>query len=174
MALQHDGKIVVAGSTGQSSGNFFAVVRLNGDGSLDTSFGSDGTLTTKLGQGESQAASVALQADGKIVVAGYTFFQPGRLFALARYNSDGSLDTSFDGNGKLTTQFSNVDDLPGFGFVQSFDQATSIAVQADGKIVVAGYTIKNSGTDFAIARYNSDGSLDTSFNEDGKLTTAFA
>ena len=96
---------------------------------------------------------MAIQADGKIVVAGSS----RRNFALARYNSNGSLDTSFDGDGKLTTDFGG------------WDEASSMAIQADGKIVVAGSSRDN----FALARYNSNGSLDTSFDGDGKLTIDF-
>ncbi len=169
MVLQEDDKIVIAGTTINSE---FALARFNSDGSLDESFDGDGQLTTKLGMFGSQATSLALQSDGKIIVAGSTTFQGGALFALARYNSDGSLDSSFDGNGKVTTQFGNVDEFaPLTG--ASYSTATGIALQPDGAIVVAGYTIKNSGTDFALVRYNSDGSLDTSFNDDGRLTTGF-
>ena len=173
MVLQEDGKIVVAGGTQDSVGPpVFGVARINSDGSPDTSFDGDGKLTTKLGMQASQATSLALQSDGKIVVAGSTNLQSGALFALARYNSDGSLDSSFDGNGKVTTQFGNVDEFAPYTGA-AYSTATGIALQSDGAIVVAGYTLKNSGSDFAIARYNSDGSLDTSFNDDGKLTTGF-
>ena len=103
---------------------------------------------------------MAVQSDGKIVVAG-TADAPGRNdFALARYNDDGSLDTSFDGDGEVTTSFG----------VQVQANAFSMALQADGKIVVAGYVSDHNSIDFALARYNSDGSLDTSFDGDGKLT----
>ena len=159
MAVQSDGKIVVAGYT-NTAGNFdFALARYNEDGSLDTSFDGDGKVTTDFGK-SSVAFSMALQADGKIVVAGYVFGGGQTDFALARYNSDGTLDTSFDGDGKLTTDFGT-----------SFDVSTSLALQADGKIVVVGYAGDNNNIHFALARYNEDGSLDTSFDGDGKLTT---
>src|SRR6476659_154052 len=149
---QPDGKIVVAGST--PGGDYrFALARYNPDGSLDTSFSSDGKQTTDLG-GFDQANGVALQADGKIVVVGFT---GGGDFALARYNSNGSLDTSFSGDGMQTTDFGGN------------DQAKAVAVQGDGKIVVAG----NGGPGGAVARYNPNGSLDTSFSGDGKQTTNF-
>ncbi|MGF1936166.1 MAG: DUF4347 domain-containing protein [Nostoc sp. ChiQUE02] len=149
VALQTDGKIIVAGD---SNGDF-ALVRYNTDGSLDTSFNSDGKVTTDLGLlAVDIGYSLAIQADGKILVAGTN----GTDFALARYNSDGSLDTSFSSDGKVTT-----------GFGLTIDIAHSTTVQADGKIIVAG----TDGTDFALARYNSDGSLDTSFSSDGKVTT---
>ena len=158
MAIQADGKIVVAGSTGNFSvGNDFALARYNSNGTLDTSFDRDGKLTTNFG-GADIATSMAIQADGKIVVAGGTGISE---FAVARYNSNGSLDTSFDRDGKLTTDF-----------VSNYASATSMAIQADGKIVVAGVSSMSSGN-FALVRYNSNGSLDTSFDRDGKLTTDF-
>ncbi len=159
LTLQTDGKIIVAGrSFFTSGGPNFALVRYNGDGSLDTSFDGDGKLTTDFTASEDYGNAVALQNDGRIVVAGYTFGGGSFDFALARYNSDGSLDTSFDGDGKLTTDFITGDDY-----------AYDVVVQNDGKIVVVG----SSNLAFALARYNSDGSLDTSFNEDGILLTVF-
>ena len=111
-----------------------------------------------------QGKSATLQSDGKILVAGHATSSSGSFdFALARYNANGSLDTSFDGDGKLTTDF--------FGLG---DGANSITLQSDGKIVVAGTAHISSGiSDFALARYNANGSLDTSFDGDGKLTTDF-
>ena len=120
----------------------------------DTSFSSDGKVTTDLGFiAIDIGRSVALQSNGKIIVAG----DSNGDFALVRYNTDGSLDTSFSTDGKVTT---------GFGLL-TIDIGYSLAIQADGKILVAG----TDGTDFALARYNSDGSLDTSFSSDGKVTT---
>uniref|UniRef100_A0AAU2K1G8 Calcium-binding protein n=1 Tax=Streptomyces sp. NBC_00049 TaxID=2903617 RepID=A0AAU2K1G8_9ACTN len=150
LVLQADGKIVAAGG----SGGDFTLARYNADGSLDTSFDTDGKVTTDVTGSVDQAFSVALQADGKIVAAG----RGDSDFGLARYNADGSLDTSFDTDGKVTTDFTG-----------SFDQAFSVAVQADGKIVAAG----RGDSDFGLARYNADGSLDTSFDTDGKVTTDF-
>ena len=146
IALQSDGKIVAAGYSDNDS----AIARYNSDGTLDTTFSGDGKLTTDMGSYET-IASIALQSDGKIVAAGNS----GNDFAIARYNSDGTLDTTFSGDGKLTTDMG------------SSDRIQSIALQSDSKIVAAGH----SGNDFAIARYNSDGSLDTTFSGDGKLTT---
>ena len=82
-------------------------------------------------------------------------------FALVRYNTDGSLDTSFDSDGKVTTAIGSAN-----------DSAFSVAIQSDGKIVVAGYSDNGSNDDFALVRYNTDGTLDTSFDSDGKVTTA--
>src|SRR5688500_11215319 len=168
LALQADGKIVVAGSAAYINGNCdFALARYNTDGTLDNTFVANGILVTDFDGECDVARAVALQPDGKIIAAGAArvggSFDP--VFGLTRYNPDGSLDTTFDGNGKLATDF---------GISAS---AEAVALQADGKIVAAGYAnpVYPPGyTDFALARYNVDGSLDTSFAGTGKLTTDFA
>jgi uncharacterized delta-60 repeat protein len=154
VVLQSDGKIVVAGYSNNGSDNDFAVVRYNTDGSLDNTFSGDGIQTTDIG--DSEAESVVLQSDGKIIVAGTSTVSGD--FAVVRYNTDGSLDTTFSGDGIQTTDFG------------ASDNANSVVVQSDGKIVVAG---KNS-TRIAVARYNTDGSLDITFDTDGKQSTAIA
>jgi uncharacterized delta-60 repeat protein len=139
-------------------------VRYNADGSLDTGFGGgDGIVTTSISAGDDKAHGLALQADGKIIVVGETSGN-GKDFAVLRYNADGSLDTSFGGgDGIVTTDFAG----------GSFDVAYRVVVQADGRIVVGGAS--GSGTtDFAVARYLADGSLDTSFSGDGKQTVDLA
>ena len=164
VAIQSDGKIVVAGSSNDNdvSGDDFALARYNTDGSLDTSFDTDGKVTTAIGSSNDRAYSVAIQSNGKIVVAGNSSNGGfNTVFALARYNTDGSLDTSFDTDGKITTAIGS-----------ATDTAYSVAIQSDGKIVAAGYSYNGSNNDFALARYNTDGSLDTSFDTDGKITTA--
>ena len=124
----------------------------NADGSLDTSFDTDGKVTTDFGSSGDVAQSVAIQSDGKIVAAGYSNNGSDDEFALARYNTDGSLDTSFDTDGKVTTAIGSAS-----------DGAYSVAIQSDGKIVAAGSSYTGSedeGYDvFALARYNTDGSL---------------
>jgi uncharacterized delta-60 repeat protein len=134
-------------------------------GDLDLTFGSGGKVVTDLGS-EDQAHAVAVQSDGKIVVAGLSNGD----FALARYNRNGSLDTSFDGDGKVTTDFGSC----------CFDKAYDVAIQTviEGgqpveKIVAVGQTSQSGSKLFAVARYNTDGSLDTTFDGDGKVTTAF-
>ena len=144
--VQNDGKLIVAGY----SGNNFALARYTNTGSLDTSFDTDGKVTTDFG-GDDYGFSASVQNDGKIIVAGSSNTD----FALARYNTDGSLDTSFDTDGKVTTNFGGN------------DYGADVQIQTDGKIIVAGV----SNNDFALARYNTDGSLDTSFGTAGKVTT---
>lgn len=171
--IQNDGKIVVAGTYAYESaaGNFadFALSRYNPDGTLDSSFDGDGLVATDFREipgynySLDYSYSMALQSDGKIIVVGTRW--PSHLtrdqLALARYNVDGSLDSSFDVDGKLTSPV-GWSDIEGFG----------VAVQSDGRILVVG-RIKNGSTyDFAVVRFNTDGSLDTSFGSGGKVTTA--
>lgn len=160
VAIQGDGKIVVAGTPQGEGGYQFAVVRYNVDGGIDTSFGSNGNgkVMTAVYVGNGNFAnSVAIQGDGKIIVAGEAYNGSNDDFAVARFNSDGSLDTSFDGDGKLTTDFGG-----------SEDRGTSLGIQSNGKIVVAGWSDAHG---FAVVRYRTDGSLDTSFGNGGKQTT---
>jgi uncharacterized delta-60 repeat protein len=160
VALQPDGKIVVAGQTVNNMTGDFALMRYNPNGSLDTSFDGDGIVVTSIYSGYDLAFAVAVQPDGKIVAAGSATSGQNSDFALVRYNANGSLDTSFDTDGKVTTPFS-----------QDIDEIYAIALQADGKIIAVGYVTEESGIDFALARYNPNGSLDTSFDTDGKVTT---
>jgi uncharacterized delta-60 repeat protein len=164
MALQADGKIVVAGQSTtpvSPADEDFAVVRYNGDGSLDTTFGAGGIVRTDFGaQFFEGAFSVAIDGNGRIVVGGGSFsFATQRDFAIARYNPDGSLDTTFDGDGRVTTPIST----------NNFDVAADVAIQADNRIVAVGFADSN----FALARYNVDGSLDTTFAGAGTVTTNF-
>ncbi len=159
VALQTDGKIVVAGYALIGSSLDFAVVRYNSDGTLDTTFNGTGKVTTAFAGFDDQPYSVAIQSDGKIVAAGYSYDGAKENFALVRYNSNGTLDTTFNGTGKVTTPIGSGSDL-----------AQGVAIQG-GKIVAAGYTSVGSSHDFAVVRYNTDGTLDTTFNGTGKVTT---
>jgi uncharacterized delta-60 repeat protein len=141
IAVQPDGKVVMAGSPG------FVLNRVGADGAPDRSFGDDGVVTTEFPGGAS-AYAVALQPDGRIVAAG----EANGRFALARYLPDGRLDDSFSGDGRAVTDLS--------GYIDA------LAVQPDGRVVGAGLGI---GAGFALARFNPDGSLDDSFSGDGKL-----
>jgi len=163
VALQGD-KIVMVGCSYQETTAYdFAVARLNGDGSLDSSFDGDGKQVIQFGSLYDCASGVAVQGD-KIVVAGWTNQNDtGYDFAVARLNYDGTLDNAFDGDGKQTINF-NV----------STNFGNDVALQGD-KIVVVGVSIQNvTGSDFAVARLNEDGSLDTSFNGNGKQTIDFS
>ena len=164
VAAQRDGKIVVAGYATVGRGDQFALVRYNSDGSLDTSLNSSGKLTTAVGTGTCKSEGVALQGDGKIVVAGYSFNAAGQCsFTVLRYRTDGSLDATFADSGKVTTSIGGKN-----------DSAESVVMQSDGKIVVAGYSfIDSNNNDFAVVRYNPNGTLDPSFNETGKATADF-
>jgi uncharacterized delta-60 repeat protein len=163
MAIQPDGKIVAAGSVSSSGNNDFALARYNTDGSLDAGFGMSGKVTTPIGSGDDLAYSVALQNDGKIVVAGYSSNGSNNDFALARYNTDGSLDGGFGTGGKVTTSIGSGN-----------DDSNAMAIQSDGKIVLAGQSDNGGNNDFALARYNTDGSLDAGFGTGGKVTTHHA
>jgi len=175
VAVQFDNKVIVASSgVREAARTDIVLTRYNPDGSLDTNFNTQnhsGTVITDLA-GTLTPARLALQSDHKILVAG-TFASNGSNsdFFLARYNVDGSLDTTFgtlipgsttQHTGTVTTDFNS-----------GTDTAAALAVQANGKIVVVGSTKSNSffssSTSFALARYNADGSLDTSFSGDGKL-----
>jgi uncharacterized delta-60 repeat protein len=166
VAVQPDGKIVGGGygiiqPTPNVFHDDFMVVRLNTDGSLDSSFDGDGKLNTPVGPSLDRALGMALQADGKIVLTGFTQDLSFNLdVATVRYNPNGSLDTTFDGDGKIITPIGAGND---FG--------TSIKIQSDNKIVVGGYASNGSNNDFAVIRYNADGSLDASFDGDGKVIT---
>ncbi len=161
VAIQADGKILLGGFSHNGTNRDFALVRYNADGSLDSGFGTDGKVITPIGGSDDWGYGVAIQADGKILLGGRSYNGSNYDFALVRYNTDGSLDTSFSGDGMVTT---------GFGS-SSADAAYSVALQADGKILLAGDSNVAGTYDFALVRYNSDGSLDTSFSGDGKLTT---
>ena len=167
MRIQKDDKIVVGGyhRAAISGLTNFAMARYNTDGALDTDFGNKGTVTTE-SLGQSLANALAIQSDGKILLGGWSQRGIDTIvdfdFALARYNSDGTLDQSFGDGGKTTTDFSGV------------DVAQAMAIQSDGKIVLAGRALgSGQGFDFAVARYNLNGSLDMTFGAGGKVQTDF-
>ncbi|HKJ49971.1 MAG TPA: delta-60 repeat domain-containing protein [Gammaproteobacteria bacterium] len=154
MVLQPDGKILVCGV---GNGGEFTVVRYLANGSLDTGFDSDGIATVAFPTGASIAYSMALQGDGKILLAGEVDVGGGvRQYALVRLDTAGNLDAAFDGDGRVMTDVGT-----------GWDIAYAVAVRADGKIVAAGST----GSDISLVRYNTDGSLDTGFGTNGKTVT---
>jgi uncharacterized delta-60 repeat protein len=169
LAVQGDGKVLLAGETQSPTNASFAVVRYDSKGALDPSFDADGKVRTDFTPSSGQAGeSIAVQVDGKIVVAGAVGIPDsgtGLDFALARYNPDGSLDSTFGGDGKVVTNFAS-----------ATDWAFSVALQPDGKIVAAGISrvVGQTTFDFAVARYNQDGSLDATFDGDGRVVTPIA
>lgn len=159
VALQSDGKIVVAGQTLAGSAYDFVTVRYNTNGSLDNSFGNGGIAKTPVGSG-AYGWFCALQPDEKIVVVGPVSNGSNLDFGVVRYNTNGSLDNNFGSNGKVITPVNTADDY-----------SWSCAFQNDGKILVGGLSSINGNLDFALVRYNSNGTLDNSFGANGKVTT---
>jgi len=163
VAVRPDGRTVAVGGFSSPTSNVWALARYKPNGVLDPSFGSGGTVTTSF-QGFDLADAAANQ-DDKTVVAGYTSSDGGGTnfkFALARYLNNGALDPSFGSGGKVITS------------INSYDFADAVAVDG-GKIIVAGATSPDLGVHlyFVVARYNSNGSLDTSFGSGGITTTDF-
>ena len=173
VAIQPNGQIIAAGSSFSNSKTVedFIVARYNADGSLDKRFAKNGKITTDFFRNVDSISAIAIQPDGRIIVAGFAQLAGSggnpRVFALARYRSDGNPDTSFGNGGTLTTSFGG-----------NFAAASAVMVQPDGKIVVAGTVdfnpdVPGSGLDFALARYNANGTLDGSFGKGGKVVFDF-
>ena len=161
VALQADGKIVVTGDNSIDFGQI-VIARFHTDGTLDASFGDEGKVSTYFGA-NSYAHGIVIQADRRIVVAGYVCLSNTNCdFAIARFTPDGSLDTSFGGDGKVIIDMGN------------FNSANDLVIQPDGKIVVVGASGDSDRRNlaFAVARLNSDGSLDASFDGDGRVITS--
>lgn len=156
--VQTDGKIVVGGAVQQVPTIYdFLLMRFDANGNPDPAFGTGGSVRTDFG-GNEKAYDIALQADGKIIAVGrsYTIYPDGD-FAVARYDTNGNLDAGFGSGGMVLTD------------INGFDQANSVAVQTDNKIVVAG----SASADFAVVRYDANGNLDPAFGTGGKTTTDF-
>ncbi len=156
VVIQPDGKIVLGGI---SSG--FAFARFNPNGTVDSSFGTNGQDTVSLNGGSGWLTSMALQSDGKIVAVGdwQPVGQSLAEFAIARFTSTGALDTSFGGTGFV---LDNPGSLPAV--------LRDVVVQPDGKIVTTGQVpspIPGGAGDFGVLRYNSDGTSDTTFGVNG-------
>lgn len=175
VTVQSDGKIILAGS-GRSDSNVqgFAVARLNSDGTLDGTFGNSGKILTSVGNPYPWAQCIEVQPDGKILVGGYSesLSSAPSCFSLVRYNTNGTLDNSFGVNGKVTTYFggggSSGDDYDD-------DQARAMALQPDGKIIMTGHSYLgfNTWNSAPLARYNSDGTLDNTFGDGGKVNVVY-
>ncbi|MER6346682.1 CARDB domain-containing protein [Streptomyces sp. NPDC001595] len=163
VAVQPDGKIVSVGAAADQSlvESYFALTRHHPDGTLDTSFGGDGKVTTAINNMEpnlqwSEADGVALQDDGKIVVVGMSWreYENCCWFVVARYNADGTLDNTFSGDGRV------------FADIDGPTEARDVAIDSSGRIVAAGY----SGGRMAVLRLTPDGTADTTFGGDGTVT----
>ena len=135
------------------------------DGDLDPTFGTGGFVSHNIGDSIDEGMTVAIQSDGKIVAAGYSYMYEGNdsVFLVTRYNSNGSLDSTFDNDGIVTTSFSSI----------GHDQASDMVIQSDGKILVAGASYGDNNYDFGLVRYNSDGSLDSGFGINGVVVTDY-
>jgi uncharacterized delta-60 repeat protein len=174
--IQQDGRIVLAGfvANGPNNGSTydFALIRLNPDGSFDNSFGVNGRVVNDISgtNNADRAFDAVLQSDGKIVMAGDIFLGAPAYydFAVARFNTDGSIDNTFDGDGRVFTALVN----------GNHETAWKVAVQKNGKIIAGGRTEQIFPTvmddDSALVRYNPNGSLDTTFDGDGKLVRDFS
>jgi uncharacterized delta-60 repeat protein len=161
VAVQADGKIVVAGFTLTGANRDLALVRYTTTGALDPTFDGDGRRTLGVGTGDDEAGAITIQPDGKIVVAGYAADGSQHDFVVARFLTGGGLDPAFNGGSPLRITFGTGNEL-----------ANGVALQPDGKIVVAGYARVGTVFHFAVARLLADGTLDATFDGDGKLTTA--
>jgi uncharacterized delta-60 repeat protein len=160
VAIQTDGKLVVAGWSNNGTNLDFALVRYTTNGALDNTFGTGGIVTTDFGSSDDRGSSVAIQTDGKLVVAGISGIGNNPNVALARYTTNGSLDLTFGTGGIVTTDFGGYD-----------DGGRSVAIQTDGKLVVAGWSDIGSNYDFALVRYTTNGALDLTFGTGGIVTT---
>ncbi len=164
MTVQPDGKVIVGGRASVPT-NDFALLRVTASGKIDSSFGEDGKVTTDFCNSEDQANSIAVQADGKIIVAGEVVCGSYYNYGLSRYLNNGHLDSSFGINGKVITDFNGYDDY-----------ATSVAIEPNGKIVVGGVsfsTFDPESGDFAIIQYKTNGEPDSTFGSNGKAVTDF-
>ncbi len=167
MGVQSNGKIILAGKANDR----FTLIRYLSNGDLDLDFGSEGIVQTEL-QGKSEISDIIIQPDGKILVGGHMrVSSPSTqsVFALARYNSNGTLDTSFGLNGKVTTELEFED----YTIYYNESKIYSLVLQDDGKIVAFGRlgTLDYLAV-FVTVRYNIDGSIDTSFGNNGVVRTS--
>jgi uncharacterized delta-60 repeat protein len=160
MAIQSDWSIVVGGFAYNGTDSDFALIRYNPNGGIDSSFGTNGMVTTSMGPGNDIAYSIGLQPDGKIIAGGAAWNGTNFDFALARYNTDGSLDMSYGNNGKVITAIGPKN-----------DKIRTLKIQSDWSVVVGGIANNGSNNDFALARYTPNGTLDSTFGVNGTVLT---
>jgi uncharacterized delta-60 repeat protein len=165
VAIQRDGKLLVAGWSTVGGGGDFALARYTNRGVLDPRFGKGGLVVTGFGESprKDQAWAVVVQRDGRIVVAGESGEVGHEDIALARYLANGRLDTTFGTGGKVLTDLGS----------SSADIAYALAIQRDGKILVAGESDAGGNVQYAIVRYTASGAVDASFGDAGRVLTGF-
>jgi uncharacterized delta-60 repeat protein len=163
MVVQPDGKALVAGECTVDVNNQFCVVRYNTDGTLDMAWNGTGKVFSALGGDSASATAIALQSDGRALVAGICVSATlGRqVFCVARFNTDGSLDTTWNGVGYVVTSIGTLS-----------DSASAIIALDDGRVIVAGSCAMGSGrSDVCLVRYGNDGAPDMSWGNSGKVLT---
>jgi uncharacterized delta-60 repeat protein len=157
LAIQNDGKIIAAGSAFKEIASDYAVVRYKSNGETDSTFGTEGIVITRIGLSKDEARSIAIQNDGKILAAGYSYND----FGVARYNKNGDLDISFGTNGISISKLG-----------PSIAVANSVAIQNDGRIIAAGYVNYGYNRDFALVRFKTNGLIDNTFGINSNVTTS--
>lgn len=163
VTLQPDGKLVLAGWCYGAAGYNFCALRYQANGTLDTSFGTNGKVITPVGSRDDRARALALQPDGKLILSGDCFNGLDNDFCALRYNANGTLDTSFGSNASGTV-------ITPVG--SGYDFANALALQVDGKVVLAGYCAGTTRSNFCAVRYKANGTLDSDFGVGGKVITS--
>ncbi|HQV40362.1 MAG TPA: T9SS type A sorting domain-containing protein [Flavobacteriales bacterium] len=158
MALQPDGKVLLAGVSSEVGSNGIGLMRFEADGELDMGFGTEGVSIANIPGQSVEIYGVALQADGKIVVCGMAFSVGGQLL-VARFDDTGALDLSFNSTGYTLVP------------IGEYAVAYDVAIRPDGRIIAAGHTETNGNASLALAQLDTDGALDASFGTDGIVTT---
>jgi uncharacterized delta-60 repeat protein len=152
-------QVVIAGFAQPPAGATFAIARYNHDGTLDDTFNATGIVTKLIGTG-ADAYNIVVDSSGKYIIAGVSIISGAPIVTVVRYNTDGTIDTSFGSSGIATKRI--------FSSAGAYD----VALQSSGKIVTAGFTVNAGIREFALMRFNTDGSLDTTFNGSGTIATA--
>ena len=174
--VQSDGKILLAATHGSFSNYHFVLIRLTESGNLDTTFGTNGFVISSLNNDTNRLTSMEILPDGKVILAGYTSGPSTNEypnFIIAKYNADGSLDTTFGNNGYTVQNFGTVSNI----LANTEDSLSSIKIQPDGKILAAGFSYAETGNfgglNFALLRLNADGSPDDGFGTNGRVIADF-
>lgn len=161
-----DNKILIGGGNWNFTAPAFLLARLTSTGAFDVSFSGDGIATAVMSADEQRIQSLAIDSNGRILAGGFGRVGPIGDFALARFSSNGELDTSFGISGKRLIDFSN-------GLTTSNDSLYALSLEANNKILAIGKVNDSIQSLFAFARLNDSGNLDTTFGDNGKKTTPF-